>query len=149
MKTTSHMTTEMPEACTTTPMGRAIHLIGDAWVLLIVINLLRGPRRFNELRDLMGHISPKTLSQRLKMLEAIQFVERNAFMEIPPRVEYRLTEKGLELGHVIEAIEQFAEKNLTCLEAPSLDTAVSQPQLASSNQTVADCFSLTNDKAQD
>ena len=42
--------TEMPEACATTPMGRAIHLIGDAWILLIVINPLRGPKRFNALR---------------------------------------------------------------------------------------------------
>src|SRR5579864_1765921 len=105
--------TEMPEACATTPMGRAIRLIGDAWILLIVINLLRGPTRFNALRDSMGHISSKTLSQRLKLLEEIGFVQRQAFLEIPPRVEYQLTEKGQELGVVIEAIEQFGNKNLS------------------------------------
>lgn len=54
------------------------------------------------------------------------FVQRQAFLEIPPRVEYHLTEKGQELGDVIEAIEQFAQKNLSGLEAPSLDAPVSQ-----------------------
>lgn len=113
--------TEMPEACATTPMGRAIRLIGDARILLIIINLLRGPKRFNTLRELMGHISSKTLSQRLKVLEEMGFVQRRAFLEIPPRVEYHLTEKGQELGDVIEAIEQFAQKNLSGPVAPTLD----------------------------
>ena len=104
--------TEMPEACATTPMGRAIRLIGDAWILLIIINLLRGPKRFNELRELMGHISSRTLTQRLRTLEEMGFVQRRAFLEIPPRVEYHLTETGQEFGEVIAAIEQFAQKNL-------------------------------------
>ena len=103
--------TEMPEACATTPMGRAIRLIGDAWILLIIINLLRGPKRFNELREFMGHISSKTLIQRLRVLQEMGFVQRRAFLEIPPRVEYHLTEKGQEFGDVIAAIEQFAQRN--------------------------------------
>lgn len=106
-------TTELPAACATTPMGRAIRMLGDPWTLLIVITLLDGPRRFNELRELMGHISPRTLSQRLKALEERQFVERRPFLEIPPRVEYHLTEKGLALGDVVEAIEQFAQKHFS------------------------------------
>ena len=105
-------TDAMPETCATTPMGQAICLIGDVWILLIIINLLRGPKRFNELRDLMGNVSPRTLSQRLKGLEELQFVERRAFAEIPPRVEYHLLAKGKALGRVIEALEQFAEQNL-------------------------------------
>ena len=105
----------MPEACATTPMGRAIRLIGDAWILLIIINLLRGPKRFSELRTFMGHISSKTLTQRLRVLEEMGFVQRRAFLEIPPRVEYHLTEKGQEFGDVIAAIEQFAQKNLSGL----------------------------------
>jgi DNA-binding HxlR family transcriptional regulator len=102
----------MPEACASTPMGRAIRLIGDAWVLLIIINLLRGPKRFGELQAYMGHISSKTLTQRLRVLEELGFVQRRAFLEIPPRVEYNLTDKGQEFGEVIAAIEQFADKNL-------------------------------------
>lgn len=106
---------EMPEACATTPMGRAIRLIGDAWILLIIINLLRGPKRFNELQAFMGHISSRTLTQRLRVLEELGFVQRRAFLEIPPRVEYHLTEKGQEFGEVIAAIEQFAQRNLSGL----------------------------------
>jgi DNA-binding HxlR family transcriptional regulator len=112
--------TEMPEACAATPIGRAIRLIGDAWILLIIINLLRGPKRFNELRELLGHISSKTLTQRLRALEEMGFVQRRAFLEIPPRVEYHLTGKGQEFGDVIAAIEQFAQKNLSALVAPTL-----------------------------
>jgi len=131
MDTTDQLgtTTDQPQtaahteaACATSPMGRAIRLLGDMWILLIVINLLSGPKRFNELRDLMGHVSPKTLSQRLKVLEEIQFVERRAFLEIPPRVEYRLTKKGLALGEVIGSIEQFAQQNLADIEPPAPDT---------------------------
>src|SRR5260221_14608509 len=105
--------TEMPEACATTPMGRAIRLIGDAWILLIIINLLRGPKRFNELQAFMGHISSKTLTLRLRALEELGFVQRRAFLEIPPRVEYHLTDNGQEFGQVIAAIEQFAHRNLS------------------------------------
>lgn len=90
-----------------------MQLIGDAWVLLIVIHLLQGSQRFNTLRDAMGHISSKTLSHRLKLLEELGFVERRAFLEIPPRVEYHLTAKGQELGDVIAAIKQFADKNFS------------------------------------
>ena len=113
----------MPEACATSPMGRAIRLIGDAWILLIVINLLRGPKRFNELQTYVGRISSKTLTQRLRALEELELVQRRAFLEIPPRVEYRLTEKGQEFGEVISAIEQFAERNLSVLaeDVPTIE----------------------------
>ena|SRR2546423_4833529 len=113
--------TAMPETCTTTPLGRAIRLLGDAWVLLIVMNLLQGPMRFNALRAMLGHISSKTLSQRLKLLEELGFVQREAFLEIPPRVEYRLTEQGQELGEVIEALERFGKKNLSGPSASTID----------------------------
>jgi DNA-binding HxlR family transcriptional regulator len=121
--------TEMPEACATTPMGRAIRLIGDTWVLLIIINLLRGPKRFNELQTYMGHISSKTLTQRLRALEELGIVQRRAFLEIPPRVEYRLTEKGQEFGEIIAAIELFAERNLS-----GLAEAATSSQLDSSKR---------------
>lgn len=107
-------------ACSThVPMQRAISLIGDMWTLLIVYNLLSGPRRFGELRDAMGNVSPKTVSQRLKMLEEDGFVDRHAFAEIPPRVEYQLTEKGLALADILEAIRQFSEHYLSDSEGVS------------------------------
>jgi DNA-binding HxlR family transcriptional regulator len=93
-------------------MSRAMNLIGDTWTLVIVYNLMGGPRRFGELLEAMGSVSPKTVSQRLKMLEQKGFVERHAFAEIPPRVEYHLLEKGRALMDVIEAIRQFGERYL-------------------------------------
>ena len=87
-------------------------LIGDMWTLVIVYNLMGGSRRFGELLEAMGNVSPKTVSQRLKMLEQRGFVERRAFAEIPPRVEYHLLEKGHALMEVIEAIRQFGERYL-------------------------------------
>ena len=107
------------EDCAKQPMSRAIHLIGDPWILLIVINLLRGSLRFNELLEAMGRVSSKTLSQRLKFLEELGMVERRAFYEIPPRVEYHLTEKGHDLVGVIGAIEQFAQKHLSNVDESS------------------------------
>src|SRR5216684_2680812 len=70
-------TTEQGETCATHPVGRALRLLGDVWTLLIVYTLLSGTKRFGELLEAMGNVSPKTLSQRLKMLEEIkQFGER-------------------------------------------------------------------------
>ncbi len=126
----------MPETCTTTPLGRAIRLLGDAWVLLIVMNLLQGPMRFNALRASLGHISSKTLSHRLKVLEELGFVQRQAFLEIPPRVEYHLTEQGQELGDVIEALEQFGKKNLSGPVASRCDACSSAADGATQSECV-------------
>jgi DNA-binding HxlR family transcriptional regulator len=112
-------TTEPAEHCENHPAVRAFRLLGDVWTLLIIYNLANGPRRFGELRGAMGSVSPKTVSQRLKMLEEMGLVVRQAFAEIPPRVEYHLTEKGLALMDIIEAIQQFGERYLADSETPS------------------------------
>ena len=108
-------------------MARAMRLIGDMWTLMIVYNLLSGPKRFGVLLEALGNVSPKTVSQRLKMLEEIGFVERQALAEIPPRVEYHLTEKGLALVDIMEAIQQFGERYLADSE-PASPTPPSAPQ---------------------
>jgi len=113
MKTFDLEKTAIPHEACTSPLARAIRLLGDAWVLLIVMNLLQGPMRFNALRASLGHISSKTLSNRLKALEELGFVQREAFLEIPLHVEYHLTERGQELGEVIEVIERFGIRNLS------------------------------------
>jgi len=110
---------EQTETCATHPVGRALRLLGDVWTLIIVYTLLSGTKRFGELLQAMGNASPKTLSQRLKMLEEMGFVQRQAFLEIPPRVEYRLTEKGLALVDIMEAIKQFGQRYLSEVEPPS------------------------------
>ena len=112
---------EQGETCATQPVGRALRLLGDVCTLLIVYTLLSGTKRFGELLEAMGNISSKTLSQRLKMLEEIGVVQRQAFLEIPPRVEYRLTEKGLALVDIMEAIKQFGQRYLSETNSPSLD----------------------------
>jgi DNA-binding HxlR family transcriptional regulator len=119
-------TTEQVETCATHPVGRALRLLGDVWTLIIVYTLLTGTKRFGELLEVMGNVSPKTLSQRLKMLEEIGFVQRQAFLEIPPRVEYSLTEKGLALIDIMEAIKQFGQHYLSEVEPPPPDDSLMQ-----------------------
>lgn len=126
MDTADNSQTIQPsETCASHPVGRALRLLGDSWTLIIVYSLLSGPRRFGELLDAAGSASPKTLSQRLKMLEETGFVQRQAYLEIPPRVEYRLTEKGQALVNIMEAIKQFGERYLADTE-PTADTPDAQ-----------------------
>ncbi len=102
-------------------------LIGDVWTLAIVYSLMGGPRRFGELLETLGNVSPKTVSQRLKMLEQKGFVERRAFAEIPPRVEYHLLAKGYALGDVIKAIQEFGERYLADEDQPDPALSSSAP----------------------
>ncbi len=107
------LTTESMDPCATSRlMSRTLRLIGDMWTLMIVYNLMTGAKRFGELREALGSVSPKTVSQRLKMLETAGFVERHAYAEIPPRVEYHLTEKGSALVDIIQAIQNFGTRYL-------------------------------------
>jgi DNA-binding HxlR family transcriptional regulator len=108
--------TEQSATCASHSMERAMQLIGDVWTLKIIYTLMTGTRRFGEILEVMGNVSPKTLSNRLKMLEEIKFVQRQAFAEIPPRVEYRLTERGFALANIMEAINQFGERYLSDVE---------------------------------
>ena len=112
-------TTEQPETCASQPLGRAMRLLGDVLTLIIVYTLLQGTKRFGELLDAVGNASPRTISQRLKMLEQMGFVQRQAFLEIPPRVEYSLTEKGMALVDIMEALKRFGEQYLSEAEPAS------------------------------
>jgi DNA-binding HxlR family transcriptional regulator len=89
------------------PIERTATLIGDRWTPLIVRDLEPGCRRFSELQRSLGGISPKTLSDRLRRLEEAGVVTRACFAEMPPRVEYRLTDKGLALLGVVESMREF------------------------------------------
>ena len=127
MNTINQPQTPAPsEICASQPVGRALRVLGDVWTLMIVHTLLTGTKRFGELLEVMGNVSPKTVSQRLKLLEELGFVQRQAFLEIPPRVEYRLTEKGLALVDIMDAIKQFAQRYLSDVE-PTPPDAPSAP----------------------
>ena len=89
------------------PVEQTARIIGNRWTPLIVRDLAEGCRRFSELERSLGGISPKTLSERLKRMEEAGVVDRHCFAEVPPRVEYSLTEKGYALLPVIESMRTF------------------------------------------
>jgi DNA-binding HxlR family transcriptional regulator len=90
---------------------RTLEVIGGKWTTLILRDLLRGTRRFGELRSSLGAVSPKTLTDRLRFLESRGIVERTVYPEIPPRVEYNLTARGRELGAIIDAMAAWGAQN--------------------------------------
>src|SRR6185312_12559726 len=76
-------------------------IVGAKWTVLIVHDLSEGPRRFTELERSCAGISPRTLAERLRWLEAEEIVQRQSYPESPPRVEYALTPKGEALLPVV------------------------------------------------
>jgi DNA-binding HxlR family transcriptional regulator len=88
------------------PVARAARLLGDTWTLLIIHHLAAGPRRFSQLEELTG-MSPRVLAGRLRDLDGQGMVTRTRYPEIPPRVEYELTEKGSAALPSLEALRAF------------------------------------------
>lgn len=111
------------------PVARTAELIGNKWTPLIIRDLVRGEKRFSELERSLRGISPKTLSERLKKLEDSHVVTRTCYAEVPPRVEYTLTEKGTALLPVIDSMRAYGNQWLPCdddevpAEAPDLAAA--------------------------
>jgi len=85
-------------------------LIGSKWTALIVHDLSEGPRRFTELEHACPGISPRTLSERLHMLEEQGICLRASYPESPPRVEYELTDKGRSMLPIIEEMRTFGHE---------------------------------------
>jgi DNA-binding HxlR family transcriptional regulator len=88
-------------------VAATVDLIGSKWTPLIVHDLSEGPRRFMQLEHACPGISPRTLSERLDMLERESIVIRRSYPESPPRVEYELTDKGQALLPIIDAMRRF------------------------------------------
>lgn len=88
----------------------AMEILGKRWTGVVLQVLLQGPLRFNELMARLEVVSDRMLSERLKELETAGIVHRNVVPDQPVRVEYALTEKGLELEAVVSAVGQWAEK---------------------------------------
>ncbi|MFD1178369.1 winged helix-turn-helix transcriptional regulator [Paenibacillus puldeungensis] len=90
------------------PIAKTLEVIGTKWTFLIIRDLLiDGTLRFSDLLRSMDGISPKTLSLRLKELEEHGIVERTVYPEVPPRVEYTLTEKGHRLEGIFKELKRF------------------------------------------
>lgn len=96
----------------TIPVERALEIVGKRWTLLILQNLLRGYRRFGEIKASIDGIASNILANRLKLLERHGVVERHFYSQHPPRAEYRLTRKGHELGVVAGALTAWGAKHL-------------------------------------
>ena len=92
---------EMP-AC---PVATTVQMIGSKWKLLIIRNLLARPWRFNELRKDLEGISQKVLTDSLRSMEDDGIITRTAYPEVPPRVEYALSELGESMRPIIKAME--------------------------------------------
>ena len=106
----------------TCPVCRTADVVCGKWTLLLVRDLAEGRSRFCELERSLAGISPRTLSLRLRALEEEDVVERHTFPEVPPRVEYALTEKGRALVPIIDSMRTYGREWLgargSCTEAP-------------------------------
>lgn len=95
------------------PIANASRLLGDRWTLVILRDLADGPLRFSELQNTSEGISPRTLADRLREMEASGLIYRESFREIPPRVQYSLTDKGEATLPVIDALRDFGDRWLS------------------------------------
>ncbi len=94
---------ELP-AC---PVATTVQLVGSKWKLLILRNLLARPWRFNELRKNLEGISQKVLTDSLRSMEEDSIITRTVYPEVPPKVEYALSELGESMRPIIRAMEQW------------------------------------------
>ena len=97
------------QAC---PVAKSLDLVGDRWTLLLVRDLLPGPRRFQDLQAGLPGIAPSILSDRLKLMEEHALVSRRFYSDHPPRAEYTLTERGRELGVVVGALATWGARHV-------------------------------------
>ena len=97
---------ELP-AC---PVETTLTLIGDKWKVLILRDLLTGTKRFGELKKSVGNVSQKVLTAQLRAMEESGLLTRTVYAEVPPRVEYTLTELGESLKPILDAMLNWGEE---------------------------------------
>ena len=96
---------ELP-AC---PVETTLTLIGDKWKVLILRDLMPGTKRFGELKKSVGNVSQKVLTSQLRAMEENGLIHREVYAEVPPRVEYSLTELGKSLRPVLDSMQAWGE----------------------------------------
>ena len=89
------------------PVGTTLTLIGDRWKTLIVQQLIGGTKRFGEIKSAIGRVSQKVLTTNLREMEADGLLTRKVYPQVPPRVEYTLTDLGYSLKPVLDAMEAW------------------------------------------
>lgn len=101
-----HETKDLP-AC---PVETTLSLIGNKWKVLILRDLLPGTKRFGELRKSIGNVSQKVLTAQLRDMEEKGLVHRHVYAEVPPKVEYSLTELGMSLKPILDSMRIWGEE---------------------------------------
>ena len=91
------------------PVETTLTLIGDKWKVLILRDLLPGTKRFGELKKSIGSVSQKVLTAQLRAMEENRLVHREVYAEVPPRVEYSLTELGKSLKPILDSMWTWGE----------------------------------------
>lgn len=97
-------------------VSEVLQRVGDKWSVLVIMMLGEEPLRFNELKRRIGGVSQRMLTLTLKTLERDGLVLRTVHPTVPPRVEYRLTELGRSLSQPIEALGQWAQRNIANID---------------------------------
>ncbi len=98
------------------PVERVIDAIGGKWKIIILFHLMGATKRFNELRRLMPEVTQRMLTRQLRELEECGIVKRKVYAQVPPKVEYSLTELGLSLNSVLDVLHDWGLKNIDVLE---------------------------------
>ena len=94
-------------ACPACPVETTLTLISDKWKVLILRDLMPGTKRFGELKKSIGTVTQKVLTAQLRQMEASGLLTRTVYAEVPPRVEYTLTDLGRSLRPVLDAMEAW------------------------------------------
>ena len=96
-------------ACPACPVETTLTLISDKWKVLILRDLMPGAKRFGELKKSIGTVTQKVLTAQLRQMEASGLLTRTVYAEVPPRVEYTLTDLGRSLRPVLDAMEAWGK----------------------------------------
>ncbi|WP_026886349.1 winged helix-turn-helix transcriptional regulator [Clostridium beijerinckii] len=107
------MSRELPDC----PVEITLQLIGNKWKILIMRDLLEGTKRFGELKKSVGSITQKVLTQNLRDMEDSGLVTRKVYAEVPPRVEYSLTETGYSLKPILDSMIKWGTSYKTTLNS--------------------------------
>lgn len=105
------------------PVETTLTLISDKWKVLILRDLMPGTKRFGELKKSIGHVSQKVLTSQLRQMEQSGLVSRKVYAEVPPRVEYTLTDLGYSLQPIMDAMWSWGENYKKKLSAEESETA--------------------------
>lgn len=104
------MSKELPKELPQCPVEVTLSLISNRWKVLILRDLMDGAKRFGELRKSLGNITQKVLTSNLREMEEDRLIIRTVYAEVPPRVEYQLTDLGYSLKPVLESMKNWGDR---------------------------------------